>query len=336
MTDPHGPQAGGRRLRRIGVILLACLALLALAVGVGGAFARAALERRFPPPGRLVAAGTADLHLHCVGQGRPAVVLEAGLMDFSIFWERVQPAVAHFTRVCAYDRAGLGWSGPGGPVRRVDQIAGELQALLAAAGVEPPLVLVGHSFGGLVVRRYATRWPDGVAGLVLVDSAHEDMGVRLPGLAPALAELREQLRTPDRLNALGLLALMPEQIPNRGLSEPALQRYRAVLATRGYFRAAIAESAAFAAELADPPPRDALGAVPLVVIRRGREDVLPGRDAAERLAAWGAWQEMQAELAGRSTNGRLVVAAQSGHAIPLEAPEPVIAAIRTLVDAARP
>src|SRR4051812_11989969 len=123
------------------------------------------------PPGRFVSVGTHHLHLHCLGAGSPPVVFDAALGGSSLSWTRVQPAVAAFTTACAYDRAGFGWSDAGPLPPTAGRIAAELHELLTAAGIEPPYVLVGHSFGGLTIRAYASSHPANVAGLVFVDPA---------------------------------------------------------------------------------------------------------------------------------------------------------------------
>ena len=127
-----------------------------------------------PPPGRLVDAGGYRLHLHCTGTGRPTVVLAAGLGDYSIDWGLVQPRVARFTRVCSYDRAGYAWSDPDPRPRSLQRAVDELQALLTNAEIPGPYVLVGHSWGGHIARVFAAQHRDAVAGMVLVDSSHED------------------------------------------------------------------------------------------------------------------------------------------------------------------
>lgn len=126
-------------------------------------------RRRFPPPGRLIAVGDRRLHLHEQGTGSPAVILEAGIAGSSLGWALVQPRIAAFTRVCSYDRAGLGWSDAAIAPPSVQQMFADLDAVLSVAGVPPPYVLVGHSFGGLLVRAYAHYKPENVAGLVLLD-----------------------------------------------------------------------------------------------------------------------------------------------------------------------
>jgi len=141
-------------------------------VGAGVAYQLAGTwrdARRSPAPGRLVSAGARRLHLHVIGQGGPLVVLEAGIAASSLSWQLVQPQVARFTQVCAYDRAGLGWSGPGSRSATGQRSIAELRSALRAAGLQPPYVLVGHSFGAYLVRLFAALHADDVAGMVLVD-----------------------------------------------------------------------------------------------------------------------------------------------------------------------
>jgi len=157
-------------------ILLGLLALIVL-LALGGATYEAIMAardgKRYPPPGQLVDVGGYRLHLHCIGQGSPTVVLDAGLGAFSLDWGAVQPQIATSTRVCTYDRGGLGWSDPGPTPRSPQQFASELHALLTKGGVEGPYVLVAHSISGKTARLFASQHPDEVAGMVLVDARHE-------------------------------------------------------------------------------------------------------------------------------------------------------------------
>jgi pimeloyl-ACP methyl ester carboxylesterase len=125
---------------------------------------------RYPPPGRLLDIGGRRLHLYETGQGSPTVVLEAGIAATSLSWRPVQDEIAKFTRVASYDRAGLGWSDAASKPLTLSRLVNDLHALLQAAQLPPPYVLVAHSFGGLVVRAYARRYPNETAGLVLVDA----------------------------------------------------------------------------------------------------------------------------------------------------------------------
>src|SRR5215217_6634188 len=165
-----------RIIRRIGTALLG-LVVVRLALGVAGAIYQAIAteraERADPPPGEMVDVGGYSLHSNCVGQGSPTVLLDAGSGEFSAQWVRVQREVSDTMRVCAYDRAGMGWSEMGPQPRDAKQITSELHTLLSKAGIEGPYVLAGHSFGGMYMQTYTARYPDEVAGLVLVDSSTE-------------------------------------------------------------------------------------------------------------------------------------------------------------------
>src|SRR6187200_2167142 len=136
-----------------------------------------------PPPGRLVDIGGYRLHLWCTGDGAPAVILDAGLGGTSAGWGFVQPEVARFTRVCSYDRAGMGYSDPGPSPRTARRIASELAELLARGGIAGPVVLVGESIAGFDVRAFASDHPERAAGLVLVDASHEDQSHEVPRMA---------------------------------------------------------------------------------------------------------------------------------------------------------
>jgi len=123
-------------------------------------------------PGRFIDVGTHRLHVCCAGEGTPTVVFDSALAGSVLSWVFVQTEVAAFARTCSYDRAGMGWSDAGPMPRTLGRIVDELHRLLTLAEVRPPVVLVGHSYGGLVMQLYATRYRDDVAGMVLVDSAH--------------------------------------------------------------------------------------------------------------------------------------------------------------------
>lgn len=186
----------GSRRRRWTLRVVALAGFLALA-GVTYQGVATALERReFPRPGRLVDVGGHQLHIDCVGQGAPIVVLDAPAAGLSAAWGRVQPEVAQFTRVCSYDRAGLGWSEareqPFGPQVAVE----ELRRLLAGANEKGPFVLTGQGLGASLAQTFAGNFPTDTAGLVLVDLPGTDAAgtdsallVRFPRLTPWLARV---------------------------------------------------------------------------------------------------------------------------------------------------
>ncbi len=155
-------------------IVLSIIALLAVAVAGTSAFNAIALHHFWalnPAPGAFYAVNGHRMHIYCMGNGSPTIVLEAGGGNDSVIWRGVQPALSKTTRVCAYDRAGSGWSDALSSPRDADRIADELHQLLPLAGITGPIVLMGHSIGGIFIRDYTTRYPAGVAGLIFVDSS---------------------------------------------------------------------------------------------------------------------------------------------------------------------
>jgi pimeloyl-ACP methyl ester carboxylesterase len=295
-----------------------------------------------PPIGQLVDMGGYRLHLACQGEGGPTVVMEAAIGETGLLWSLVQPAVAKTTRACVYDRAGLGWSDPSPKPRTAAVMVEELRVLLRTAQVPGPYVLVGHSLGGLLVRLYAARYRQEVAGLVLVDSAHEEQYRRAPKeIQELLPQFEEQARQQyESLRALivsgsldaGMLPVSP------GLPAAAAETFRALVAAGPkHVETLIAEQQAVQvihAALA-AAGITSLGDLPLVVLSHGQPMVMPGLTDAVNQAYEQLWQELQAELAGLSSRGRLVVAQDSGHYIQLERPQLVIDAIGQVAAAAR-
>ena len=311
----------------------------------------------YPPPGRLVDVGGWRLHLSCTGEAapsQPTVILEAGVGDFSVEWSLVQPGVARFARVCSYDRAGDGWSELGPHPRTMRQIVHELHTLLENAGERPPYVLVGHSYGGWLVRLYQAAYPSEVAGMVLVEAGADDpwrmMGdgrlVRSSELASGRpvpevktsGPLRESDIPPaamDRIRAGLRQASERANEPPRDRLPPEAQRMRTwALGQVGHVVAAVnpfeaEELAALRAERAKG--EHPLGGLPLVVITRGvsEEEGPDGRAFAEE------HRRDHAAMAALSRSGRLVVSERSGHHVQLEEPELVISVIREVLAAAR-
>jgi pimeloyl-ACP methyl ester carboxylesterase len=319
--------------------LAAVLGALAAAGATYQALASARDRRAYPAPGQLLDVGGHQLHLQCAGQGRPTVVLETGLGAWSSHWALVQPVIAGATRVCAYDRAGLGWSDPGPGPRGARRIAGELHALLRQAGVPGPYVLVGHSNGGLYARRYAGLYPDEVAGLVLLDATPADLFERLPATRADFAAARRQARTFRWLAPFGIVRLL---LPRALASElarvpsPAREAIGARNAVPGQWQAMEAEVAALEASMAEVAQAaqgaqaGGLGTRPLVVLSS-----TVGAHTAEAAAIKLA---MDAELAALSADGQHVVvegATHLGLALNPEHARATSAAIRRVVEAAR-
>ena len=159
------------------IILLSAGALVLAILAVGWIWehlSEAADARRFPAPGRMVQADGRKLHILCEGDAPgPTVVIEQGSGSPAVLWGPVRRRIAGFARVCTYDRAGMEWSDPAPAGRGLEDRADDLHALLAAAKVPGPYVLVGHSYGGLLIRLFARDHPEEVAGMVFVDAADE-------------------------------------------------------------------------------------------------------------------------------------------------------------------
>jgi pimeloyl-ACP methyl ester carboxylesterase len=166
---------------------------LAVIIGLAAAsslHAQAPSSKSYPPPGRLIDVGGRKLHLHCLGNGSPTVILIAGGGAFSIDWVLVQPKVAENTRVCSYDRAGLAWSDPGPADETVEQTTGDLHAMLGTAGEKGPYLLVGASIGGIFIRAYQRGFPGEVAGLAFTNSSNR-IGRSVKGKVGLIWDLTE-------------------------------------------------------------------------------------------------------------------------------------------------
>lgn len=257
------------------------------------------------------------LYLTCRGSGSPTVLLEAGAGNNAQIWEQlalppgsnaeaVFPAVAGFTRVCAYDRPGtmldethLSRSDPVPGPRSADAIVADLHALIEAAGLERPLVLAGHSFGGLVVRLYANRYPQDVAGLVLVDSGHEAYYLGL-----------EDLLSPEQY-----AAVFDPPADDTGIAFESLDPLASA-------------SQVVAAQAASP-----LQNMPIIVLTHGGPFPFPEEFPVAELEA--IWTSGQQQLAALVPGTPLIVASESSHYVQLDQPDLVITAIRDVVEAVR-
>jgi len=306
---------------------------LVAASGLTAFYAKSRLATQYPPPGELVDVGGYRLHWYCLGTGQPTVIFEAGVNEFSLQWSRVQGELAKTTRACSYDRAGFGWSERSPLPRSVDNMVRELHSLLARTGTTGPLVMVGHSFGGVLARDYARVYPKEVSGMVLVDAAHEDYLVRIPEILRGIRQATQDFQSLKWISRFGLMALTPEGIPARGLEGDALARYRAVLATGTYFETAASETALLEQNLAAARalPLGDLGSLPLVVLSRGQADVLPFLSAEENAHYEREWGALQQRLAMLSSRSRGIIATHSGHDIHLSEPALVVDAVRGVI-----
>lgn len=283
-------------------------------------------------PGRRVeiATGGSSLYMHidCSGQGAPSVVLDSGLGDSFLSWQKVQAEVAKFTRVCSYDRAGIGYSDSSSRPRTSQVIAEELNLLLRVAGVSPPYVLVGHSMGGYNVRVFAGLYHNEVAGVVLVDASHPDQEKRLP---IELGDMESSWLRQAEFLEFG----MPFGIPRLLDLCDENAAVRAVECNFHTAREGVAEMKAFHESAVQAAAAGSLGDLRLAVLSHDPDK--PSAELPPDLVkpTNDAWEKMQEELAHLSTSGTQVIAKNSGHYIQMDRPDVVIDAVRSVVDQAR-
>jgi pimeloyl-ACP methyl ester carboxylesterase len=265
--------------------------LLALAVigAIYQAIATQMDQRTYSPPGEMVDVDGHLMHINCMGEGGPTVILEAANLGMSAHWVRVQQQLAQSTRVCAYDRAGLGWSERGPEPRDARQISSELHTLLKVADTEGPYVVVGHSYGGLYAQMYAARYSEEVAGVVLVDSSHPEQFTRSP-------EGRAMNEQTNRLGAvipfltrLGVIRLFNVLPAHPDLPQQQRARIEAFNSSTRHLSITVEEFRATPETNAQVRATGSLGDKPLAVITAGANRVPD-------------WLEMQDELAALSSD----------------------------------
>lgn len=255
-----------------------------------------------------VEAGRHRIEATVYGQGLPAVVIEPAFGGCAQAWRSIAQTLAQDTTVVTYDRAPYGASSPARDGRTPREVAADLHAVLRSVNVTGPLVLVGHSLGGIYIRAYAAQHIDRVAGMVLVDSSHEKQ-------QPIL---RERYSVKDRL----LVALtVPQLIVRSARSRGGADR-RSVIREYRMFRRLSAADQALAG--------GALGSRPLIVITRGA-----GKPPAHLNQLWLAWRDLQRDLAGLSANSRHIISDSPDHYLNDGDPKLLISAIAEVVRSAR-
>ena len=291
------------------------LLTLLLILGYSPSLLCADLPLESKAPGKMIDLGDLKLHLDCRGQGSPTVILESGLGGSSLDWARVLPDAARITRVCAYDRAGYGWSEMGMLPRTSQQIVGELHALLQAANVEGPYILVGHSFGGFSVRLFASRFPQETAALILVDASHEDQFAQLrdAGL------VKRASRTQRSMSG----AIVPDNLPANlhDIAAELAHTTKAIITLQSEIR--------FFQQSADQVRwYSSLPDVSVVVLSRGLKGL---RKNVQDKNLETVWRSLQDDLFIRRGCSHLI-AESSGHYIQLDDPKLVVNTIQRLVE----
>jgi len=299
-------------------LTVAALGLLAVAVcGVYNAIAIQGFRVANPPLGQLYSVHGRRMHLYCIGAGEPTIVLEAGLGAASdvLDWSPLQTKLAHYSRVCSYDRAGMGWSDSVDTPRDADHIASDLHALLAEAGVRPPLVLVGSSRGGLYIRDYTAHFRGEVAALVLLDSSSPYQEQRLH---PEQGSREWAITVLDAQYVLGLARLHgwcghASPGPDRRYAE-ALAEDNCLAHWSGVQEYLAARETS--AEVVLEPP---FGTLPVLIVSRDPSRVLARPSASpDAVARERVWNSMQEDLKDLSTHSQRIIARGSSHELTVD------------------
>ena len=317
--EDHTKKGRPRFLKWLGRFFILIIGLVVVGA-VYESMMEASDVRAYPPPGKMVDLGGYRLHLNCLGSGSPTVVLESGWGNSSTIWGWVQPEVAKTTRVCAYDRAGMGWSEVSPNPRTAREFAKELHTLLITANEPGPYVLVGHSLGGYTVRVYASDYPAEVSGVVFVDPqniAVSEASIPKPAPKPggfSLPQLMARIGIVRLLaNPLGVIEDLPDKDKQANTANSVRPRSVQTFVDEG---AGMSEGEAQARAVTT------LGELPLILLSRGK-----GMDS-ESAASQSRYLQL-------STNNLHLVADKSDHGIMIEQPDAVVEAIVKMVDIVR-
>jgi pimeloyl-ACP methyl ester carboxylesterase len=289
-------------------------------------------------PGQRISVDGHRLNLVCEGSGRPVVVLDAGLGDWSPSWIPIQQRLASRTTVCAYDRAGYGFSDPASTPRTSFAIARELHALLHAANLPGPYVLVAHSFGGLNVQAFTELYRHDVAGLVLVDGTAPD--VAIPAAVKSLMDAQQaavqRCVTAPKAACFNVLWGISSQ-PNNGVTPALLAAVKQQARKPWPYAAVVSEMQNLTASQREVRTHtSSLGDLPLVVLTATThgEDQMPPALRAALHQFEPEWRKAHMRIAALSTRGKYVLV-QSGHYIQFEHPDVVIDAVNTVLSEVR-
>lgn len=318
-------------------IVIASFSILALFLVTGTTYQYVSTkvdEMSYPPMGQMVDVGGYRMHINCIGEGGPTVVLDAGLGCNSLDWTLVQPEIAKFARVCSYDRAGNGWSDQSPLPRTSQNIVDELHTLLHNANIPGPYILVGHSFGGGNVRLFASTYPNEVAGVVLVDAAHEDQIEKSPPLP------KRNLSMTVFLTYIGGFRLVHHYIEAQKIfdafPEHIKSMYFSQILTTKYINAFVDEWSRLEESMNQlKKGRGFLYHKPLIVITAGKfpTSIEVGGYPQEWIdKAALVHMSLQKDLVTKSTKGKQIIAENSGHMIPRDQPQIIVDAVHEIVN----
>ena len=323
----------GKVLKWLGLGTLALVVAFVIGANLYAAYGRYKLNRDFPPPGRLVSVGSHRMHIHCVGMGEPTVVLDAGGGGFSVQWAGVMERAQTLSRICAFDRSGMGWSERSSDPPSAASREADLEALLAVSGESAPFILVGHSVGGELAWLYAQNHPDQIVGLIAVDTVPPSMrDIEAIREFNQIGEIRGWQRA--LILAIERLGLVPFLLRGNDIEFEDFPPWANEVMKRSNFlsKGMISEQLSMYSLGLTARDMDSLGDLPLTVIRHGICGIM--------CESWGErsgdfermWREAQRGLSELSSNGRLLVAEESDHTIPTTQPDIVVDAIREMTE----
>jgi pimeloyl-ACP methyl ester carboxylesterase len=296
MNNKAFPQRFLRVLGRSFLWLSTFLVILAIAGMIYQTAATEADQRKYPPPGVLVNVDGYKMHIYCIGEGNPTILLDHVAGGSSVDWALIQPKLAEYTRVCAYDRAGFGWSDYSPAPRTMKSQVNELYGLLEGANEKGPYIFVGHSYGARVARVFAAKYPDEVSGMVLMDAGILYDDPRYPAELHSGGESETRmLRAARWLSPFGLVRLMRPflELPTFDLPEEARLASASFSVTPRFFQSLLDQGDSLPTVLQEEREVTSLGDIPLLVLVATEPD-----DAVRKV-----WNQANIEMAGLSTHG---------------------------------
>lgn len=333
-------------LARVCKWMLVCSVCLLVVLLIAGSIYQAVMESRdlakYPAPGMMVDVDGNRMHIDCRGEGSPTAILELGVGSAAASWDEIHQRLADITRVCAYDRAGLGYSEPFDYSRRATDVAKRLHGLLRRAGIDDELVLIGWSAGGVYIRAYHQQFPERVRAMLFVDSAHEQQANRIPQALNGNSN--SALRIAQYLAPFGLvrrLGILDRRVDSSSAAEELKPRLKAIYNQSHTISTVVKESDAFDLDIDASQPPTPVGDLPLIVLTAGRSDegaMMSSSESASQIQQRQereARSELQRELTQLSTRGRQIVATESGHHIYRDQPDLLVDAVVELVTLVR-
>ena len=317
-------------------------ALAAMTVGAAAAYQHLGERRdrrRYPPPGRITPVGKRTIHWSDHGGEGPPVMIETGAGSLAVSWAGIIPEMTHRGHVYSYDRAGMGWSSPGSLRPAPMDAADDLAAVMRTTGEPGPWVLVAHSLGGIYARLFQRRYPELVAGLVLVDSSHEEMLDRFKAeVGPALAATQVGLGLALAAAPRSLGRLLVDTGIGRGVmtrlidggDEADQGRQTALYLTSAFRRAQLAEMVSIPSYLAELRAGERrLGALPVAVVTAAE----PPADTRSPMArVRPTWVALQHDLASLSSRSIQMTATTGGHFVHVDDPKTFLAGLDWVLD----